>query len=69
MVPVEMKIEGETKTLTEAMWSPPMASCTTSSARKATLMETVASVLLDSVPDKTDDLVLGEAGGLQHVAK
>jgi hypothetical protein len=32
-------------------------------------MEAVASVLLDYVPDKTDDLVLGEAGGVQHVAK
>jgi hypothetical protein len=34
-----------------------------------TFMEPVASVLLDYVPDKTADLVLGEAGGVQHVAK
>jgi hypothetical protein len=34
-----------------------------------TFMEAVASVLLDYVPDKSDDLVLGEAGGVQHVAK
>jgi hypothetical protein len=34
-----------------------------------TFMEAVASVLLDYVPDKSYDLVLGEAGGVQHVAK
>ncbi len=34
-----------------------------------TFMESGASVLLGYVPDKTADLVLGEAGGVQHVAK
>jgi hypothetical protein len=34
-----------------------------------TFMEAVAPVPLDYDPYKADDLVLGEAGGLQYVAK
>ena len=34
-----------------------------------TFMEAVAPVPLDCAPYKADDLVLGEAGGVQHVAK
>ena len=33
-----------------------------------TFMESVAAVFLDYDPDKTADLVLGEAGGMQDVA-
>ena len=34
-----------------------------------TFMESVAPVFLDYAPDKTADLLLGEAGGVQHVAR
>jgi quercetin dioxygenase-like cupin family protein len=34
-----------------------------------TFIEALAPVPLDHVPDKTADLVLGAAGGAQHVAK
>jgi hypothetical protein len=34
-----------------------------------TFMDAVAAVPLDYTPYKADDLVLGEAGGVQHVAK
>jgi hypothetical protein len=34
-----------------------------------TFMEAVAPVALDDVPDRTADLVLGEAGGVQHVVE
>jgi hypothetical protein len=66
-----MTIEGETKTLTggdvvavDGGLHPKLCS-----ERGVTFMAAVAPVALDYVPDKTADLVLGEAGGVQHVAE
>ena len=64
-----MTIEGETKTLTEATWSQSSGVHHKLYSESVAFMEAVAPVPLDCAPYKADDLVLGEAGGVQHVAK
>ena len=60
----------ERKTLTEATWSQSSGvHHKLYSESGVTFVEAVAPVPLDCAPYKADDLVLGEAGGVQHVAK